>query len=120
MFVQWSKDATSVPDGECMLRRLFPWKGLVQSPWGSAWVTLEPGKRTSPQWHDEEEAFIILSGTGEMSVDAETRQVGKGDVIYMPRCSTHWLKNTDPDRMLEMLNIWWGGDETTVTHQVQG
>jgi mannose-6-phosphate isomerase-like protein (cupin superfamily) len=59
-----------------------------------------------------------MSGAGAMTVDGETKHVTKGDVIYLPRCSTHVLQNTDTSEQLEMLCIWWGGDERTVNRDV--
>lgn len=88
-------------------RRIFPWENVVNTPWGSAWMKLRPGTRSTLHAHDEKEVFIILSGEGEMTVDDETRPVGKGDVVYLPPFSRHSLKNMSQDETLELLCIWW-------------
>jgi mannose-6-phosphate isomerase-like protein (cupin superfamily) len=118
MDIQFQSDAVIQEEEGYTVRRLYPWHGRVESPWGSAWVVIQPGMYSTPHWHDEEETFLILSGTGEMIVDGQTRAVTKGDVIYLPRCSTHTLKNADDKIDLEMLCIWWGGNEKTVNNNV--
>jgi len=88
-------------------RRLFPWPDTVETPWGSAWMTIKPGTSSMPHSHGERETFIILSGGGEMRVGEERRPVVKGDVIYLPPFSEHSLTNTSADQALELLCIWW-------------
>lgn len=118
MQVQFQREAVIQNEDGYTVRRLYPWRGRVESPWGSAWIVIQPGMYSTPHWHDEEETFLILSGTGEMVVDGETKRVAKGDVIYLPRFSTHTLKNSDASEDLEMLCIWWGGNERTVNNNV--
>jgi mannose-6-phosphate isomerase-like protein (cupin superfamily) len=79
--------------------------------WGSAIATVRPGEATTPHSHDEEETFIILSGKGHMSVDAEVTEVEAGDVIYLPRGSQHMLANASLDEPLSFLTIFWGSPE---------
>ena len=118
MDIQCATAATLQREKGYSMRRLFPWRDCVDTPWGSAWIVIPPGGQTTPHWHDEEETFVIMSGAGAMTVDGETKPVAKGDVIYLPRCSTHVLRNTDTRDELEMLCIWWGGDERTVNCDV--
>lgn len=91
-------------------RRLYPWDGVATPPWGGAILTVSPGERSTPHSHDEEETFIFLEGTGRMHVDDETRDVGPGDVVYLPRFSTHCVVN-DSDRPVSFLCVWWGAPE---------
>jgi mannose-6-phosphate isomerase-like protein (cupin superfamily) len=93
-------------------RRLFPWPETVETPWGSAWMTIKPGTSSMPHSHDEQETFIILNGEGQMKVNEEARDVGKGDVIYLPPFSKHSLTNTSANEPLELLCIWWNADRT--------
>ncbi|HPA72497.1 MAG TPA: cupin domain-containing protein [Spirochaetota bacterium] len=44
--------------------------------------------------HDNEQAYYILEGSGEMTVDDETRPVAGGDCVFIPSRSAHGLKNT--------------------------
>lgn len=89
-------------------RRIYPWPGVADPPWGSAFMTVAPGESSIAHDHDEEETFIFLSGEGVISVDDETRPVTKGDVVYLPRFSRHFVRNNSPDVPLEFLCVWWG------------
>jgi mannose-6-phosphate isomerase-like protein (cupin superfamily) len=111
MKVQWKNEAKITDEYDCAFRRLYPWKGSVNTPWGSAWAHIMPGTSTTRHGHDEEETFIIVSGKGEMTVDGETKEVGKGDVIYLPPFSQHTLKNSSSTDALEMICIWWNGEQ---------
>jgi mannose-6-phosphate isomerase-like protein (cupin superfamily) len=64
---------------------------------------LPPGRAVAAHHHRElEEIYYILSGTGTMTVGGESRRVGPGDAIYVPRGSRHTLENTgaEPIRLL--------------------
>jgi mannose-6-phosphate isomerase-like protein (cupin superfamily) len=107
MYVQPAATAKSADEYGGDFRRLHPWPDAVETPWGSAWMTIRPGTSSMPHSHDEQETFIILNGTGEMKVNEETRAVAKGDVIYLPPFSQHSLVNTSASEPLELLCIWW-------------
>ena len=108
MFIGRSGTAMSTREYGGDFRRLYPWRSVVDTPWGSAWMTIAPGEASTAHSHDEEETFIIISGSGVMRVDDEQEAVGKGDVIFLPRFSEHQLKNTSTTNPLEFLCIWWG------------
>lgn len=55
------------------------------------------------QHGDDEEFYVVLSGTGEMLVDGEISIVTKGAVILNQPFGTHGLKNTSADTDLELL-----------------
>ena len=65
---------------------------------------LPPGK-TVPRHHHEvlEEIYYILSGSGEMTVGEETREVGVGDAIFIPKNNVHSLTNTGDEEMKLLL-----------------
>lgn len=92
-------------------RRIYPWPGVACPPWGAAFMSVAPGKASNAHSHDEEETFIFLNGTGLLHVDGETRSVTAGDVVYLPRSSTHNVENSS-NRNLEFLCIWWGAPES--------
>ena len=54
---------------------------------------LPPGNEIEPHRDVMEEIYFILSGSGEMRVGDETRQVGPGDATWIPVGSLHALKN---------------------------
>jgi mannose-6-phosphate isomerase-like protein (cupin superfamily) len=54
---------------------------------------LAPGKEIEAHVDPMEEIYFILSGSGEMRVDEEARQVGPGDATWIPVGSAHALLN---------------------------
>jgi mannose-6-phosphate isomerase-like protein (cupin superfamily) len=65
--------------------------------------TLPPGCAVTPHHHGElEEIYYILSGRGTMTVGDQSREVGAGDAIYVPRHHRHTLENTgsEPIKLL--------------------
>ncbi len=56
---------------------------------------LEKGKKIEPHRDPMEEIYFILSGEGEMQVDAEARQVGPGDAIWIPVGAEHALTSSE-------------------------
>lgn len=58
-------------------------------------VILPPGASIGAHTHGKnEEMYIILSGSGVMTVDGETRTVHRGDMILNRVNGTHGLENT--------------------------
>jgi mannose-6-phosphate isomerase-like protein (cupin superfamily) len=65
---------------------------------------LPPGAAVGRHYHLEtEEVYYILSGAGEMTVGKDTRQIGAGDAIFIPRNNTHTLRNTGAEPMKLLL-----------------
>jgi len=54
---------------------------------------LEPGREIETHSDPMEEIYLIVSGSGNMGVDEETRPVGPGDAIWIPAGSPHSLLN---------------------------
>jgi len=54
---------------------------------------LAPGKEIERHVDPMEEIYFVLSGTGLMQVDDESRQVGPGDATWIPTGSGHALLN---------------------------
>lgn len=111
MVVQPLADAVFNFEYNCQFRRLYPWKGMVRTPWGSAWGVVAPGTQTSRHGHDEEETALILAGQGEVHLEGRVQPVSRGDVIFFPPEEKHTILNTSADEDLEVLFIWWGGVE---------
>jgi mannose-6-phosphate isomerase-like protein (cupin superfamily) len=65
---------------------------------------LPAGRAVGRHYHTAtEELYYILEGTGEMTIDDETCAVRAGDCIFIPRLSTHTLRNTSADVMRLLL-----------------
>lgn len=66
--------------------------------------TLPAGKTVSPHHHEVlEEIYYILSGNGVMTIGDESREVGTGDAIYIPKNNRHTLTNTSDEDMKLLL-----------------
>jgi mannose-6-phosphate isomerase-like protein (cupin superfamily) len=80
------------------IRELLAYRNACLAAMSLAEATLPPGGATVPHYHVEaEEIYYILSGTGTMRVGEETRSVGPGDAIAIPRGMPHQLVNAGPE-----------------------
>jgi mannose-6-phosphate isomerase-like protein (cupin superfamily) len=65
---------------------------------------LPVGASVGRHYHTEtEEVYYILRGAGRMTVGDETRAVGAGDAVYIPRGSTHALTNDGSEPLTLLL-----------------
>jgi oxalate decarboxylase/phosphoglucose isomerase-like protein (cupin superfamily) len=63
-------------------------------------VLLEPGKGHDIHTHPEsDELLFVFDGYGEQSVAGETREVGPGDMIFVPEGVEHGTINTGWEQM---------------------
>ena len=67
-------------------------------------ANLAPGKEIEAHVDPMEEIYFVLSGTGEMRVGEESRQVGAGDATWIPVGSAHSLLNSG-DQELTILVV---------------
>ncbi|HWT01233.1 MAG TPA: cupin domain-containing protein [Pyrinomonadaceae bacterium] len=66
--------------------------------------TLPAGASVGRHYHVEtEEVYYILEGSGLMTVGAESREVGAGDAVFIPRGHAHTLANTGQTPMTILL-----------------
>ncbi|QLH76291.1 cupin domain-containing protein [Halosimplex rubrum] len=58
-------------------------------------VQLEPGEGHDLHEHpDSDEILYFLAGEGEQTVDGDTREVGAGEMVYIPEGVEHGTQNT--------------------------
>ncbi|MFX1491942.1 MAG: cupin domain-containing protein [Promethearchaeota archaeon] len=59
------------------------------------------------------EVYYILEGRGLMHVDAETKEVGPGSLIYIPPMTTQFLENTGTTNIvfLCIVDPYWRPDD---------
>ena len=50
----------------------------------ATWVDVAPGSRSRPHEHPSEPVYVITAGSGRMLVGEKERQVGSGNLIYVP------------------------------------
>jgi mannose-6-phosphate isomerase-like protein (cupin superfamily) len=66
-------------------------------------ATLAPGKEIEAHVDPMEEIYFVLSGSGEMGVDDESRQVKPGDATWIPAGSPHRLLNNGNEDLVILV-----------------
>jgi len=77
---------------------------------GAAWGRVSPGRHSDPHQHDETETFVIVSGTGDLVVDAKRTPVAPGMVIQFEPFETHYLDNTGAADLIFATFYWRDAD----------
>jgi mannose-6-phosphate isomerase-like protein (cupin superfamily) len=66
-----------------------------------AQITLPPGGSAPRHYHPaNEESYLILSGTGRVTLDDETRSVSTGDAIAIPINVVHTIINDSQEDLV--------------------
>jgi len=86
-------DTTYLAHGGAIARMILDRRNLKEIGF-LAIATLAPGKEIEAHVDPMEEIYFILSGSGEMRVDDETKHVDPGDAVWIPTGSTHSLVNS--------------------------
>jgi mannose-6-phosphate isomerase-like protein (cupin superfamily) len=69
------------------------------------WLTLPAGAKQTLRSHEQsEQAYVVVRGTGAMSVAGDTQEVGEGDLILVPPATEHSLAN-DGEAELSCVSI---------------
>jgi mannose-6-phosphate isomerase-like protein (cupin superfamily) len=64
---------------------------------------LGPGRAIEPHVDPMEEIYFMASGSGEMAVDEDRRQVGPGDAIWIPTGSVHGMRNNGKEECVILV-----------------
>src|SRR5262249_4874839 len=84
--------------GKVLLDPLFGANGATRA--GAGHVTFEPGARSAWHTHPAGQILIVTSGTGWVQEwGGEKREIGPGDVVYIPPAVKHWHGGTATHRM---------------------
>lgn len=59
----------------------------------ATWVEVAPGSRQRAHHHSSEQVYVVTAGRGRMLVGDEEREVGAGDVVYIPSDAVHGIEN---------------------------
>jgi mannose-6-phosphate isomerase-like protein (cupin superfamily) len=64
------------------------------------WLTVPAGARQALRSQEEsEQAYVVVGGSGSMSVAGDTQQVGEGDMILVPPATEHSVANDGEDEL---------------------
>ncbi len=63
-------------------------------------ASLDAGAATERHYHGvSEEIYFILTGSGEMEMDGQTRDVGPGDAVLIPPGAWHQIRCNSGERI---------------------
>jgi mannose-6-phosphate isomerase-like protein (cupin superfamily) len=58
------------------------------------WLVLPAGAEQQLRSHEEaEQAYVVVRGTGSMTVSGDTQAVAEGDLILVPPATEHSVRN---------------------------
>jgi len=60
---------------------------------------VEPNEMQFLHSHEQERCYYIISGTGLMIIDDQTKEVKEGNAVFIPSNSTHGIKNIGNNRL---------------------
>lgn len=75
-----------------------------------SWVEVEPGSAQDSHVHDEEQAYLVVSGRGRMQVGEEETGLARGDLVHVPSGVSHGLAN-DSEEGLVYVTVAAASDE---------
>lgn len=58
------------------------------------WVAVEPGAAQPMHSHPQEQVYVIVEGTGRVTVGEETADVEAGTLVHIPGDAPHAVRNT--------------------------
>jgi mannose-6-phosphate isomerase-like protein (cupin superfamily) len=64
---------------------------------------LPPHVVSEPGCHETEETYVILEGRGRMTFSNFTRDVAKGDFVYLPPWCVHGIENTGTETLVVLI-----------------
>jgi mannose-6-phosphate isomerase-like protein (cupin superfamily) len=74
---------------------LHPDRGYsFEGRYSLAHAEIEPGRSSAPHRLKSSEVYYVLSGEGEMHVNADTALICSGDAVIIPAGSVQWVNNT--------------------------
>lgn len=94
---------------------LHPDKQAIALRYSLAHATLPVGKASQPHSLKTSEVYYILSGKGEMHIDAETQIVVPGDTVYIPPDAKQFIYNCGDEPLVFICIVdpaWRKEDET--------
>ena len=76
-----------------------------------SWVEVEPGSSQEEHMHEEEQAYLVVSGSGSMRVGDEEAEVEEGDLVHVPSGISHGLTNASDAERLVYITVAAASEE---------
>lgn len=95
---------------------LHPDKQPLALQYSLAHATLPVGQTSQPHSLKTSEVYYILSGKGEMHIEAETQLVEPGDAVYIPPNARQFIHNcgSEPLVFICIVDPAWRQEDETV------
>lgn len=95
---------------------LHPDKQSLALRYSLAHATLPVGQTSQPHSLKTSEVYYILSGSGEMHIEAETQVVEPGDAVYIPPQARQFIRNcgSEPLVFICIVDPAWRQEYETV------
>ena len=70
-------------------------------------VSMKKGFETAAHAHKtEEQIFIVLEGSGLLTLKEESNEIKKGDSVYIPRNAVHKILATSEEFIYIYVSVW--------------
>lgn len=67
----------------------------------ATWVEVPPGAQQQAHSHQEaEQIYVIVKGSGTMSVAGDSEEVSEGDLVLIPPATDHGIENSGQDDLV--------------------
>jgi mannose-6-phosphate isomerase-like protein (cupin superfamily) len=64
------------------------------------WLEVPEGvEQTLHSHEDSEQVYVVVRGSGQMTVAGDTQEVGEGDLIFVPPATDHAIENRSPEAL---------------------
>ena len=97
-------------------RRLTGVAGLPTTRFAMGHTSIDRGGAIPEHRHPNEEVYVVLSGSGLISVGEERRDVAEGCCVFIPPDTPHFLQNTGNGKM---TLLWVYAPADVVDHWAQ-
>ena len=95
-------DTTYIAHGGALARMILDRRVLREIGF-LARATLEPGRAIETHIDPMEEIYYIVGGVGVIQVADESRRVGPGDAVWIPKGAPHGLRNDGTDTCVVLV-----------------
>ena len=96
-------DGMEFPAGRCTRVLVGPGAALEADNFVMGHVTIFPNGSVPLHFHQQEEVYYIVAGSGKIQVNGDSRGVQAGDCIYIRPQMEHVLTNTAEQNMIMMF-----------------
>jgi mannose-6-phosphate isomerase-like protein (cupin superfamily) len=102
-------------DGCKIQEWLHPKNDSVDLPYSIAMASVNVGQQSYKHKLDQAEVYLITAGKGLMHIDDETREVNKGDAIYIEPSCIQWIENIAEEQLkfIAIVNPPWSDEGDT-------